>query len=298
MEKLITWLIGIEELAGRLYGACARAVAADNPAVGKMLARLCDDEAQHAVYLEQALACCVRSGNPAEAIRLDRATINRVEAPFEKLQEALDGGHPGVEQVIEKVIQTERSEWNDLFLYVVNTLKTHCREMAHVAPQIQHHLRYIENSLAAIVSDKNGIAEIRALPTVWQEKIMVVDDDAPIVALLKTFLSRDGVVHTATDGAAALKMISRQYFAVIISDVDMPVMDGWMFYQRAVRQFSGIGQRIIFITGDPTSPSAQRIKKEGLQLLAKPFSLTDIQQNVYDLMECNTSNDCAGHGRT
>lgn len=298
MEKLIAWLIGIEEWAGRLYSACAQAVAVENPAAGKMLARLCEDEARHAVYLEQAGDCCVRLGNPAEAIRLDRATRTRAEAPLEELQKALDGGQLELAQIIEKVIQIERSEWNSLFLYVVNALQTHCREMAHAAPQIQHHLRYIENSLAAMVPDKGGVAEIRAIPTVWQEKILIVEDDAPIVALLKAFLSQEGVVHTAANGAAALQMTAQHYFAAIISDIDMPVMDGWAFYRHAVRQFGNIGQRMIFISGDPTSPSGRKIRKEGLQMLAKPFSLIEIQKKIYELMECNTRNDCAGHGRT
>ena len=74
----------------------------------------------------------------------------------------------------------------------------------------------------------------------------------------------------------------------------MPVMDGWRFYRRARKQFGTIGQRCVFITGNPVSPAARELEAEGLDVLAKPFSLTEIRQKVYDLLECNARNDCAG----
>ncbi len=295
MEKIITWLIGIEKWAGRLYEACAQCVAADNPAAARLLVHLSQDEAQHAAYLEMALDCCLKSEDCPETIRLDQTTIRRAEAPLHALQKILDQGCPPWEALLEKVVQTEHSEFNDLFLYVVSTFKHRCQNMAHVAPHIQQHLRYIEKNIETLVPDQDWIAAIRSLPPVWQEKILVVEDEAPIAALLETFLARDGIVHTVSDGLEALEKIRQDYFAVIVSDVDMPVMNGWQLYQTAVREFPGIGQRCIFITGNPTTLAARHIHQEGLPLLFKPFSLMEIRDKVYALMECNTRPDCAGH---
>ncbi len=296
MEQIIAWLIAIEKGAQRFYAACARALAAEHPEAAHMLARLSSDEAQHALYLEQALDCCIRSENCPDAIRLDRATAMHAETAFQNFEAILKNGQPTLAQIIENVIQIERSEWNELFLYVVSSLRSQCPELAHVPPQMQHHLRYIETNLAAIAPGRDWGNRIRDLTPVWQENILVVDDEAPIATLLKTFLSRDGIVHAVADGSQALNKIQQQYFAVIISDVDMPVMDGWMFYRRARRQFDGIGQRCVFITGNPASPAARKLKAEGLDVLAKPFSLTDIRQKVYDLLECNARSDCADLG--
>ncbi len=261
-----------------------------------MLARLSSDEAQHALYLEQALDCCIRSNTCPDAIRLDRATAQRAESSFAEFEAVLKSGKPSVVQILENIIQIERSEWNELFLYVVNSLKEHCPELAHVPPQIQHHLRYIETNLAALAPGRDWGNRIRALTPVWQENILVVEDEAPIAALLETVLARDGIVHTVTDGSKALQKIQQQYYAVVISDVDMPVMDGWQFYRRARRQFGSIGQRCVFVTGNPASPAARKLEAEGLDVLAKPFSLTEIRQKVYDLLECNVRSDCAGQG--
>ena len=294
MEQIIAWLIAVEKGAQRLYAACARALAPDHPVAARMLARLSSDEAQHALYLEQALDCCIRTNTCPDVIRLDRATAQRAESSFAEFEAILKSDKPSVVRILENIIQIERSEWNELFLYVVSSLRERCPELAHVAPQIQHHLRFIETNLAAIAPGMNWQNRIRALKPVWQENILVVEDEAPITALLESFLSRDGIVHTVADGSEALKKIQQQYYAVIISDVDMPVMDGWRFYRRARRQFGTIGQRCVFITGNPVSPAARELEAEGLDVLAKPFSLTEIRRKVYDLLECNVRSDCAG----
>ncbi|MDJ0888789.1 MAG: response regulator [Desulfobacterales bacterium] len=296
MEKIIAWLIGMEEWAGRLYAASADCTAADNPAAARFFSQLSEDEARHAAYLEKALECCLGLETLPETIQLDRATIKRAEAPLQKLEESIARGCPRWENLIANVIETERSEWNDLFLYVVERLKGRCPELVRMAPRVQQHMRYIEKHLATMMPDKDWAAAIRSIPPVWQENILVVEDEPPIAALLETILSRDGAVHTAADGSEALAAIHKDYFAVIVSDVDMPVMDGWQFYQRAVRQFPSLRHRCLFITGDPTTPAAQNLVRDGLQLLAKPFSLTAIRDTVYHLMACNTGADCAANG--
>nr|MDJ0668165.1 response regulator [Desulfobacterales bacterium] len=149
-----------------------------------------------------------------------------------------------------------------------------------------------ENGLATLDPTNDRIAKIRALPPVWQEKILIVDDQPSIVELLRAILSREGRVHTAMNGAEGLKKISEHYFAVIISDIDMPIMNGWRFYRRLQKQFSGIGRRFIFITGNRASSEVLRIKQHELNLLYKPFSLADLRRVVYGLMECNARGGC------
>jgi DNA-binding NtrC family response regulator len=53
-----------------------------------------------------------------------------------------------------------------------------------------------------------------------------VDDDPNVLEGLKVHLSRSWEVTTATSGALALDLLARQGFAVVISDMRMPGMDG------------------------------------------------------------------------
>jgi PleD family two-component response regulator len=131
-----------------------------------------------------------------------------------------------LEERISMAILAEQPEWNALFLCVIETHTAHCPELAHVAPQVRHHLRYLENSLAAIMSDKDWLDAIQVFPPGWQKGILIVEDEAQIAARLETLLSWGGRLQTAADGSAALCPIEQQYFAVIISDADMPVLDG------------------------------------------------------------------------
>jgi DNA-binding response OmpR family regulator len=65
--------------------------------------------------------------------------------------------------------------------------------------------------------------------------ILVVDDDAKIVRLVRTYLERDGfAVVTAADGPGALEAIEREAPALVVLDLMLPELDGRAVI-RAVR---------------------------------------------------------------
>src|SRR5215218_8347407 len=66
--------------------------------------------------------------------------------------------------------------------------------------------------------------------------ILVVDDDAKIVRLVRTYLEREGYgVVTAADGPAALDAIERFEPALVVLDLMLPELDGRAVI-RAVRR--------------------------------------------------------------
>ena len=68
-----------------------------------------------------------------------------------------------------------------------------------------------------------------------ERPILVVDDDAKIVRLVRTYLERDGFsVVTAADGPAALDAIERHRPALVVLDLMLPELDGRAVI-RAVR---------------------------------------------------------------
>ena len=59
-------------------------------------------------------------------------------------------------------------------------------------------------------------------------KVLVVDDEPQIAGLLKVCLEMHGMeVSEAYDGNSAYEMFDRRSFDLIITDVMMPVMDGY-----------------------------------------------------------------------
>jgi CheY-like chemotaxis protein len=58
---------------------------------------------------------------------------------------------------------------------------------------------------------------------------------------------RDHICVAASNGLEALRLLSTQAFDLVITDVDMPVMNGLDFYRCARERFPGL--KVIFRTG-------------------------------------------------
>jgi two-component system chemotaxis sensor kinase CheA len=73
-------------------------------------------------------------------------------------------------------------------------------------------------------SSASGVSENMPLPV----PILIVEDSITSRTLLKAILESEGyVVSTAVDGASALAALRTQDFGLVVSDVDMPHMDGF-----------------------------------------------------------------------
>jgi DNA-binding NtrC family response regulator len=57
-------------------------------------------------------------------------------------------------------------------------------------------------------------------------KVLIVDDDPVCLTAYKIILSEHFAVETASSGAEALARLAETSFAVVISDMDMPEMNG------------------------------------------------------------------------
>ena len=59
------------------------------------------------------------------------------------------------------------------------------------------------------------------------KKVLVVDDQAHIVRVIKRMLEKRGLaVDTAANGLVALEKIQQHWYTVVVTDYQMPKMDG------------------------------------------------------------------------
>ena len=119
------------------------------------------------------------------------------------------------------------------------------------------------------------------------KRILVVDDEAPLAALISDILSADGhTVDTAVNGLAALNHVERNHYDLILSDLRMPELDGPGLYRELERRCPELVTRIAFVTGSAQSAGMEQfLQKTGAPILYKPFRMQDLQKLVTDLLE-------------
>jgi len=106
--------------------------------------------------------------------------------------------------------------------------------------------------------------------------ILLVDDEPEYLILLSHYLADQGyTVFTAEHGEAAMKKLDQNTVDLIISDVYMPVMDGFKFHKtiRATPKFAKIP--FLFVSGfddEYTLSAVKSSKLDGFCRKARPMS--------------------------
>jgi DNA-binding NtrC family response regulator len=111
---------------------------------------------------------------------------------------------------------------------------------------------------------------------VKEPSILVVDDDCDVLEMADCFFREAGVdVHCAENGAEALEKIQGIHFAVMLTDFNMPGMNGLELAEK-VRVIAP-ATRIILVTGKPSQELTLLAMKAGITtVLAKPLRLEAI----------------------
>ncbi len=106
-------------------------------------------------------------------------------------------------------------------------------------------------------------------------RILLVEDDESFRGFLQTILEDDGhEVHTAGDGNAGLRLLRRESFDLVISDLKMPGLSGLELF-RATRN-DPAPPRFIFVTAFGRVEEAVAAMKEGaVDFLTKPLADPD-----------------------
>ena len=116
-----------------------------------------------------------------------------------------------------------------------------------------------------------------------QIRIMVVDDMSTSRGLITQALDNFGIsnVSTAEDGASALQMLATHPVHLVISDYNMPNMDGLkLLHQlRSGAKTKGVG--FILITGRAEQQIIDYGKKLGMNnYIKKPFQPDDLRKCI------------------
>ena len=116
--------------------------------------------------------------------------------------------------------------------------------------------------------------------------ILVVDDDAKIVRLVRTYLERDGFgVVTAADGPAALDAIERHRPALVVLDLMLPELDGRAVIRAVRRDDEAAATPILVLSARGSTLDRIAGLEDGADdYLPKPFSPAELVLRVKSIL--------------
>ena len=114
------------------------------------------------------------------------------------------------------------------------------------------------------------------------KRILVVDDEPHVTRLVQMSLQRDGYeVETASNGMEALTRLEADHFDAVVTDYNMPKMDGRQLCEAIRQRFAGREIFIFLVTARLEAPL--REWAEGLpsvQYIEKPVSVQDLRRRL------------------
>src|SRR4051812_27837246 len=119
-----------------------------------------------------------------------------------------------------------------------------------------------------------------------ERPILVVDDDAKIVRLVRTYLEREGFgVITAADGPAALDAIETHRPSLVVLDLMLPELDGRAVLRAVRRDLEAGATPIIVLSARGSTLDRIAGLEDGADdYLPKPFSPAELVLRVKALL--------------
>jgi len=116
--------------------------------------------------------------------------------------------------------------------------------------------------------------------------VLAVDDDASIVEMIRMGLEAEGMhVLSASDGAEALEVLRKEHVDVVLLDIMMPRVDGWMALMEIRNDPATADIPVIMLTAKTQDLARILAFKQGVQqYVTKPFNLTELIVRIQSLM--------------
>jgi CheY-like chemotaxis protein len=117
-------------------------------------------------------------------------------------------------------------------------------------------------------------------------RVLIADDEDSMRSLVARAIAMDGHdTVTAQDGAEALEILTREAgaFDLLLTDIQMPIMDGIALALSAARDFPRL--TILLMTGFADQRErASNLNAIAHDVITKPFSVADIRTAVADAL--------------
>ena len=119
-------------------------------------------------------------------------------------------------------------------------------------------------------------------------EILIVDDTAVLRNIMKMQLQRMGFerIHEAQDGRTAMQILNAQRIDLVISDWNMPGMNGFELL-REIRANEGLKEiPFIMVTAEATEARiSMALQLKVNELILKPFTLEILERKILRVIQ-------------
>lgn len=122
---------------------------------------------------------------------------------------------------------------------------------------------------------RNELTDSEAI-SIGKSCILIVDDDSDIRRMLAVCLAMEGFrVTCAASGDEALMLLKSSPFSLMLTDYNMPGMDGLSLSEEALKAFPGL--IIVMMTGASVTQLYRQATEMGISaVLAKPLDVKEL----------------------
>lgn len=114
--------------------------------------------------------------------------------------------------------------------------------------------------------------------------ILVVDDEPSYRKVMKRLLNTDGHnVTLAEDGIDGLRILQKKEFDMVLTDINMPNMNGWEFLEKLNLLYPDLPVAIITGYLEYMDSTKYKIDISTRKILRKPIKLKDIRELIKEL---------------
>ena len=114
--------------------------------------------------------------------------------------------------------------------------------------------------------------------------VLVVDDNEALREVIALMLSGCGCrCESARNGVEAIQKLQRSRFDAVVTDLEMPVMDGIALTRKLRQYFSSLP--VMIITGHSDQDSKEAALRAGAkEFLRKPFEVSDLLEKLHKMI--------------
>ena len=114
--------------------------------------------------------------------------------------------------------------------------------------------------------------------------VLVVDDNNCIREILTALLSQRGYrCESAANGIEAMQKVRQSNFDAVITDLQMPEMDGIVLTRELRQHFSDLP--VMIMTGQPDDSVVESAMSAGAkEFVSKPFEISELMMRLHQML--------------